>query len=129
MIVAQVSVFVSSRPLHWFDRHLRSLHFYTSAFISDPDIALRALVLPLARFHSGNGKRTRNISSSWPDSCGYISNCKLRTVDILFCRSICQAILFLVFGRFDLYVNALGFVALGMESTLPIPQLIRYFFP
>ncbi|KAJ3481159.1 hypothetical protein NLI96_g7848 [Meripilus lineatus] len=37
---------------------------------------------------------------------------------------ICQAILFLVFGRFDLYVNALGFVALGMESTLPIPQLI-----
>ncbi|CAK5267349.1 unnamed protein product, partial [Mycena citricolor] len=37
---------------------------------------------------------------------------------------ILQAILFLVFGRFELYVSLLGFLALGLESTLPIPQLI-----
>ncbi|KAH9946513.1 hypothetical protein B0H21DRAFT_402368 [Amylocystis lapponica] len=37
---------------------------------------------------------------------------------------LCQAILFLIFGRSDVFVNILGFVALGLESTLPIPQLI-----
>ncbi|KAJ7453942.1 hypothetical protein B0H11DRAFT_264913 [Mycena galericulata] len=35
-----------------------------------------------------------------------------------------QAILFLVLHRFKTYVTILGFVALGLESTLPIPQLI-----
>jgi len=35
-----------------------------------------------------------------------------------------QAILFLILGRFEAYVSILGFVALGLESTLPIPQLI-----
>lgn len=38
--------------------------------------------------------------------------------------SICQSILFLIFGRSKFFVNLLGFVALGLESTLPIPQLI-----
>nr|VWO94617.1 FimK [Ganoderma boninense] len=37
---------------------------------------------------------------------------------------LCQAILFLILGRSDLFISALGFVALGLESTLPIPQLI-----
>ncbi|KAG0709157.1 hypothetical protein DFH29DRAFT_886754 [Suillus ampliporus] len=37
---------------------------------------------------------------------------------------LCSAILFLIFGRSELYVTILGFVALGLESTLPIPQLI-----
>ncbi|KAL0953405.1 hypothetical protein HGRIS_004644 [Hohenbuehelia grisea] len=37
---------------------------------------------------------------------------------------LCQAILFLIFGRSDLFIAVLGFVALGLESTLPIPQLI-----
>ncbi|KAJ7224498.1 hypothetical protein GGX14DRAFT_548951 [Mycena pura] len=35
-----------------------------------------------------------------------------------------QAILFLILRRFEAYVVILGFVALGLESTLPIPQLI-----
>ncbi|KAK2465631.1 hypothetical protein APHAL10511_002175 [Amanita phalloides] len=37
---------------------------------------------------------------------------------------VCQAILFLILGRSEVFVNAVGFVALGLESTLPIPQLI-----
>ncbi|CAL1714908.1 unnamed protein product [Somion occarium] len=37
---------------------------------------------------------------------------------------LCQAILYLVFGQSDVYISILGFVALGLESTLPIPQLI-----
>lgn len=40
--------------------------------------------------------------------------------------SVVLTILMLIFGRSDLYVNALGFFALGLESTLPLPQLYRY---
>lgn len=39
-------------------------------------------------------------------------------------RSLVQTILFLIFSGFETYVSVLGFVALGLESTLPIPQLI-----
>ncbi|KAL1747918.1 hypothetical protein HDZ31DRAFT_80073 [Schizophyllum fasciatum] len=35
-----------------------------------------------------------------------------------------QTILFLILSGYDTYVALLGFVALGLESTLPIPQLI-----
>jgi len=35
-----------------------------------------------------------------------------------------QAILFLIFGRSKVFITILGFLALGLESTLPIPQLI-----
>ena len=41
--------------------------------------------------------------------------------------TLCSAILFLIFGRSDVYVAILGFVALGLESTLPIPQLLSNF--
>ncbi|KAI0272653.1 hypothetical protein BC834DRAFT_857734 [Gloeopeniophorella convolvens] len=37
---------------------------------------------------------------------------------------VCLTILVLIFGRMDAFVWLLGFVALGLESTLPIPQLI-----
>lgn len=40
--------------------------------------------------------------------------------------SLFQAILFLIFGRSHTFIGIQGFVALGLESTLPIPQLIRY---
>lgn len=39
--------------------------------------------------------------------------------------SLCSAIAYLIFGRFDLYMSLVGFAALGVESTLPIPQVIR----
>ncbi|KAF5367162.1 hypothetical protein D9758_004006 [Tetrapyrgos nigripes] len=37
---------------------------------------------------------------------------------------LCQAIIFLVFNHSEVYISILGFCALGLESTLPIPQLI-----
>ena len=37
-----------------------------------------------------------------------------------------MTILYLIFGRSDIYISILGFLALGLESTLPIPQFIRY---
>jgi hypothetical protein len=42
--------------------------------------------------------------------------------------SVCQTILVLIFGRQHWFVDALGFFSLGLESTLPLPQLIRYVF-
>ncbi|KLO17942.1 hypothetical protein SCHPADRAFT_845716 [Schizopora paradoxa] len=35
-----------------------------------------------------------------------------------------QTIIFLIFGRSEIFITGLGFVALGLESTLPIPQFI-----
>lgn len=40
--------------------------------------------------------------------------------------SLIQSILFLVFGRSDIFIYILGFASLGLESTLPIPQFIRW---
>jgi len=37
---------------------------------------------------------------------------------------LCETILYLILGRFEVFISILGFVALGLESTLPIPQLI-----
>ncbi|KAF9478284.1 hypothetical protein BDN70DRAFT_836365, partial [Pholiota conissans] len=37
---------------------------------------------------------------------------------------LCQAIVFLILGRSPTFVSILGFAALGLESTLPIPQLL-----
>ncbi|RXW23960.1 hypothetical protein EST38_g1882 [Candolleomyces aberdarensis] len=52
----------------------------------------------------------------WPNYSQYI--------EFLAGLILCLAILFLIFGRSDIFVGALGFLALGLESTLPIPQLI-----
>jgi hypothetical protein len=39
---------------------------------------------------------------------------------------IITTLLYLIFGRFAVFIDVLGYVALGIESSLPIPQLIRY---
>jgi hypothetical protein len=38
--------------------------------------------------------------------------------------SVLLTILVLIFGRVDVFVWLLGFFALGLESTLPIPQFM-----
>lgn len=38
-----------------------------------------------------------------------------------------SAIAYLIFGRSDVYISIIGFVALGMESMLPVPQFISNF--
>ncbi|KAF5328177.1 hypothetical protein D9619_013418 [Psilocybe cf. subviscida] len=63
------------------------------------------------------GSSTRPLSFwQWPNYTQYI--------EFLAGLILCETILFLIFGRSDFFVGALGFVALGLESTLPIPQLI-----
>jgi len=48
----------------------------------------------------------------------------LQHIEFLAGLILCETILYLIFGRFDTFISILGFVALGLESTLPIPQLI-----
>jgi len=63
------------------------------------------------------GTSTRPLSFwQWPTYSQYI--------EFLAGWILCLAILILIFGRSDIFVGALGFFALGLESTLPIPQLI-----
>jgi len=50
--------------------------------------------------------------------------CTLTVLFYAYPRSLCQTILFLIFGRSQFFIDTLGFFALGLESTLPIPQLI-----
>jgi len=63
------------------------------------------------------GTSTRPLSFwQWPTYSQYI--------EFLAGWILCLAILILIFGRSEIFVGALGFFALGLESTLPIPQLI-----
>jgi len=48
----------------------------------------------------------------------------IQYVEFLAGLILCETILYLIFGRFDVFISIMGFVALGLESTLPIPQLI-----
>ncbi|KAF7798006.1 hypothetical protein EIP86_009216 [Pleurotus ostreatoroseus] len=66
------------------------------------------------------GTSTRPLSFwQWPTYTQYI--------EFLAGFVLCQAILFLIFGRSEIFVAILGYVALGLESTLPIPQLLSNF--
>lgn len=42
---------------------------------------------------------------------------------------IFHCVTFLALHSFDWYVSGLGFAALGLEATLPIPQLVKLFLP
>ena len=39
--------------------------------------------------------------------------------------SFCETILQLILGRRQWFIDALGYIALGLESTLPLPQMVR----
>jgi hypothetical protein len=63
------------------------------------------------------GTSSRPLSFwQWPNYTQY--------VEFLAGLILCQGILFLIFGRSELFIGMVGFFALGLESTLPIPQLI-----
>ncbi|CDO73251.1 hypothetical protein BN946_scf185008.g13 [Trametes cinnabarina] len=63
------------------------------------------------------GVSTRPFSFwQWPTYTQYL--------EFLAAFILCQSILFLILGRSEIFISILGFIALGLESTLPIPQLI-----
>ncbi|KAE9393461.1 hypothetical protein BT96DRAFT_967186 [Gymnopus androsaceus JB14] len=107
MILAQVRVdTIPLEPVFANRCSLNSLHYYTFASIYRPRLSPESL---------GTSNR---IYSFWQWS-GYTQYMEFLAGLILF-----QAILFLIFGRSEIFVTILGFCALGLESTLPIPQLI-----
>ncbi|KAI5995694.1 hypothetical protein EDD15DRAFT_2387636 [Pisolithus albus] len=55
----------------------------------------------------------------WPSYAQYI--------EFLAGFILISAIAYLIFGRSDVYISIIGFVALGMESMLPVPQFISNF--
>jgi len=65
-----------------------------------------------------------NISSSTRPLSFWQWSTYTQYIEFLAGLILFQAILFLIFGRSQTFIGILGFVALGLESTLPIPQLI-----
>ena len=55
----------------------------------------------------------------------YVRKRKYNHCPFLIRFSVLLTILVLIFGRVDVFVWLLGFFALGLESTLPIPQFMR----
>ncbi|KAF8513477.1 hypothetical protein JB92DRAFT_219675 [Gautieria morchelliformis] len=66
------------------------------------------------------GTSSRPLSFwQWPDYRNYI--------EFLAALILCHAIAYLIFGRSQWFIQTLGFLALGIESLLPVPQLISNF--
>ena len=128
MILAQVCVVQETLPCCNDACHPCSSLFYIFASHTVQESVRRCLDIQVAHSHSGNGRRTRNISSFLQASC--IPFFLSLFIHHLMCHiptpRLCQTILFLIFGRSKVFVSILGFIALGLESTLPVPQLIRY---
>lgn len=121
MILAQVCMYGCQRayrvdPIH------RSLHSSTSASFIALGSAQRTSEHHLAHSHSGSGPHMAHTSSFLLAQCMLLA---LFQPSRSYIFSLFHSILFLILGRFRLYVSILGFLALGGESTLPIPQVIR----
>ena len=83
-----------------------------------------AFVLAVAELHTIRGVSSRIHVRLFKAQC-----CSLSLSRVILVVRLCLSILFLIFGRLPLFVDLLGFVALGLESTLPIPQLVRFVQP
>ncbi|KAF8972621.1 hypothetical protein BDZ97DRAFT_846782 [Flammula alnicola] len=108
-----------TRCFFWIGKHFEIALLVQSIFMILAQLALLYICI-LYRPRSSPetlGVSTRPLSFwQWPTYTQYI--------EFLAGLILCQAILFLIFGRSEVFVGFLGFVALGLESTLPIPQLI-----
>ncbi|KAH9479626.1 Solute carrier family 66 member 2 [Psilocybe cubensis] len=108
-----------TRCFFWLGNHFEMALLVQSIFMILAQLALLYICI-LYRPHISPetlGTSTRPLSFwQWPTYTQYI--------EFLAGLILCQAILFLIFGQWPTFVSILGFVALGLESTLPIPQLI-----
>ncbi|PLW20807.1 hypothetical protein PCASD_13609, partial [Puccinia coronata f. sp. avenae] len=65
-----------------------------------------------------------SILSSYSSSPSYSFDYYIDFLALLFSL---ESVLFILFQRYDTFIQAMGFFSLGLESTLPIPQLITNF--
>ncbi|KAI0080181.1 hypothetical protein K474DRAFT_1658175 [Panus rudis PR-1116 ss-1] len=108
-----------TRCFFWLGNHFEFALLFQSLFMIVAQLSLLYICILYRPKISPEslGTSSRPLSFwQWPTYAQY--------VEFLAGFILCQAILFLVFGRSDVYVSILGFTALGLESTLPIPQLI-----
>jgi len=108
-----------TRCFFWLGDHFEFALLFQSIFMILAQLALLYIcILYRPRISPENLGGSSRPFSFWQWST-YVQHVEFLAGLILF-----QAILFLILSRFDVYVAILGFVALGLESTLPIPQLI-----
>jgi len=108
-----------TRCFFWLGNHFEIALLVQSILMIAAQLALLyiCILFPPKLSPESLGSSTRPLSFwQWPTYAQYI--------EFLCGVIIFQAILFLIFGRSEIFINILGFVALGLESTLPIPQLI-----
>jgi len=111
-----------TRCFFWIGRHFELALLVQSVLMILAQLGLLYICL---RYRSATspealGKSARPFGFwQWPTYLQYI--------EFLAAYIIVMTILILIFGRSDLYVNGLGFLALGLESTLPVPQFYSNF--
>ncbi|KAK7679480.1 hypothetical protein QCA50_017534 [Cerrena zonata] len=108
-----------TRCFFWLGNHFEFALLFQSLFMIVAQLTLLYICILYRPRHSsdGVGASARPLSFwQWQNFSQY--------VEFLAGFILCQAILYLVFGQSDIYISILGFVALGLESTLPIPQLV-----
>ncbi|KAH8093732.1 hypothetical protein BXZ70DRAFT_948955 [Cristinia sonorae] len=108
-----------TRCFFWLGEHFEFALLFQSLFMI---VAQLALLYICVKYRPRTSPESMGLSSrpwsfwQWPSYTQYI--------EFLAGFILLQSILFLIFGRSDIFVGILGFIALGLESTLPIPQLI-----
>ncbi|KAJ6504833.1 hypothetical protein C8R47DRAFT_1103800 [Mycena vitilis] len=108
-----------TRCFFWLGDHFEFALLFQSIFMIFAQLALLYIcILYRPRISPENLGGSSRPLSFWQWST-YTQHVEFLAGLILF-----QAILFLILGRFHAFVAVLGFIALGLESTLPIPQLI-----
>ena len=77
--------------------------------------------------HERSNKRTRNYSQYTEFLAGLmcVSSDERNLALTYRLFSVCETILQLILGRRQWFIDTLGFIALGLESTLPLPQMAR----
>ncbi|KAF8885025.1 hypothetical protein BD779DRAFT_1535048 [Infundibulicybe gibba] len=108
-----------TRCFFWLGNHFEYALLLQSILMILAQLALLFICItyrPRISLESVGGSSRPLSFWQWPNYTQYI--------EFLAGLILCQAILYLIFGRSEIFVSILGFVALGLESTLPIPQLI-----
>ncbi|KAA1468747.1 hypothetical protein DENSPDRAFT_538560 [Dentipellis sp. KUC8613] len=109
-----------TRCFFWLGNQFEFALLFQSLFMIVAQLALLYICIRYRPRHSPEtlGTSTRPFTFwKWPSYAQHI--------EFIAGFILCLSILILIFGRMQAFVTILGFVALGLESTLPIPQLIN----
>ncbi|GAA5825771.1 hypothetical protein JCM3770_000636 [Rhodotorula araucariae] len=112
LIVANVT-----RCIYWLGDHFQSYLLVQSLLMIGAQFGLLyvCLVYKPSDWLEHRPRRIGNLWQ-WPSFGGYLEFTAILIV--------VHSAMFLLLHRIDAYVQLLGFIALGMEATLPIPQLL-----